>query len=371
MKILQKYIITDLFGPSIFGISLFTFMMLLSKLRDFIELIINKGVPAEKVLFLLILILPAILAITIPMGFLLGILMTYGRFAEDNEITAMKASGISVLKMLTPIIGVALVLSAFMMYFNDTILPKSNYLYAKNLFEIISNRAHIVIKEKTFIETFDGITLYCDYVEPKTNIMKKVKINIREKNRREPIFVFADSGLLVSNEDEMELMLYLYNGSIHFFSTNDVRYDAGTYYFGTFEKLEKSIDMNKGLEKARNFKKGPRMLTSAELKQRIKKENFKPLKRNLLIELNKKFSIPFACLIFALLGAPLGILLKHGSKPVAIAVSIGIIFVYYIILYFGNNLGLKGTISPFLAMWLPNIVMGIVAFFLFKKAIKT
>ncbi|MDD3627706.1 MAG: LptF/LptG family permease, partial [bacterium] len=113
MKILPRYFITDLIGPTFFGISLFTFMMLLSKLRDFIELIINKGVAPEKVLYLLILILPALLAITIPMGFLLGILMTYGRFSEDNEITAMKASGISVMKMLMPVIWVSIFLSIF------------------------------------------------------------------------------------------------------------------------------------------------------------------------------------------------------------------------------------------------------------------
>ncbi|HDS09401.1 MAG TPA: YjgP/YjgQ family permease [Firmicutes bacterium] len=369
MKIIQRYFITDLIGPSIFGISLFTFMMLLSKLRDFIELIINKGVAPEKVIYLLILILPAILAITIPMGFLLGILMTYGRFSEDNEITAMKASGISVMKMLMPVIWVSVALSAFMVYFNDTILPKANYLYALNLYEIISDKAQIMIREKTFIDTFDGINLYCDYLEPKTNIMSNVKINVRDPNRREPIFVFAERGKLTSYKEQMELMLNLYDGTIHFFSTSDESYDEGTYYYGKFNHLRKSIDMNKGIEEARNFSKGPRMLTSAELKERINEENIKIVRNNLLIEFHKKFAIPVACLIFALFGAPLGILIKHGSKPVALAVSIGIIFLYYLILYFGNNLGLKGEISPFLAMWLPNFTMAFFAIFLFKKAI--
>lgn len=369
MKILQRYLISDLVSPTIFGISLFTFMMLLSKLRDFLELIMNKGVAPEKVLYLLLLILPAILAITIPMGFLLGILMTYGRFSEDNEITAMKASGISVRKMLMPIIWTSVLLSVFMVYFNNTVLPRANYLYARNLFEIISNRAQIVIKEKTFIETFDGINLYCDYVEPKTNIMHNVKINVREENRREPMFIFAKRGILISNEEKMELLLYLYNGTIHFFTTSDVYYSEGNYYHGQFGELKKSIDMNQGVEQARKFKKGPRMLNSRELRAKIGDTENPALKRNLKIELNKKFSIPIACLIFAMLGAPLGMLLKHGSKPVAIAVSIGIIFVYYVILYLGNDLGLKGKISPFLAMWFPNFILGIVAIFLFRKAV--
>lgn len=370
MRILQRYFIKELISPTVFGISLFTFMMLLSKLREFIELIINKGVPIQKVVYLLILILPAILAITIPMGFLLGILMTYGRLSEDNEITAMKASGVSVMKMLKPIIYVSIFLSIFMIFFNDSILPKANYEYARNLFDIISQRAHVVIKEKTFIETFDGINLYCDYVEPKTSIMHNVKINVRNEERREPLFVFAKRGRLISYEERMELVLYLYNGSIHFFNTDIRNYQLGSYYFGQFEKLTKNIDMNKSAEKARNFKKGPRMLSAKELKAKIKETNIKSLKNNLKIEYHKKFSIPIACFIFALLGAPLGMMLKHGSKPVAIAVSIVIIFIYYVILYVGNNFGLKGTFSPMLAMWFPNIVMGIIAIFLFKRAIE-
>ena len=361
---LIRYILKELVSPFTFGLALFTFIFLMGKIREFLNLIVNQGVDVFKALELLIYIIPAILAITIPMGFLLSVFITYGRLTEDKEMVAMKASGVSNFVIFTPAMIAGIIVSIFLVIFNDTALPIGNYQYAHEFFKIMASKAQISLKEKTFIDAFDNITLYTDVIEPRTSLMKGVRIKV--ENKKEPesmMYVFSRTGKLISYDKDFILQLELYDGEIH----KIYRDRDETYYITKFDTFTKYIDMNESLDHIQEFVKGPRMSTAGEILQDIKKEKNPDVKRNLMIEYHKRFSIPFASIVFVLLAIPFAIMIKHGSRFAGIGVSVCIIFLYYLLLYLGIELAQKELLSPFMGLWFPNIVLVIVGLPIFMK----
>ena len=163
MKILDRYIIREFAGPLLFGLVLFLFALIMDRLFELMDLVFNRGVSSLTVGFLLLCLLPSIVAMTLPMATLLASLLAMGRLAQDRELMAMKSAGISLFRLAAPLAGLGAVVSLLLLLFNGTVLPESNAMYKKMFFEIVKKRATIAFKERVFVREFDQYLLYFNH----------------------------------------------------------------------------------------------------------------------------------------------------------------------------------------------------------------
>ncbi|MFH1824846.1 MAG: LPS export ABC transporter permease LptF [Candidatus Firestonebacteria bacterium] len=363
MKIIHKYIIKEILGPLFLGFFLFTFIFLIDKMAELVDLIINKGVSLTNTIKLLIYIMPAFIAITVPMGILIAVLIAFSRLNSDNEIMAMKTNGLNIKSIVMPVIIFGLILSIVMVTFNNYILPRSNMAFKNLYFNVLKERASIVLQEKLFIDEFNDFIFYIEEKENETDKLKNITIYSSEKTNESPYIVVAKYGYLLSDPNEKRVILKLYDGTLH-----QINYHNPLVYnkikFNTYDldldlkNVLRQHDVTENIKTARemNFK---------ELGEEIKKYFKNGINTNYLkIEYHKKIAIPFACFAFTFVGISIGTALRTKGKSMSFLISIFIILVYYFLLIFGEILAEKGKITPWLGMWLPNFVIGIIGIIL-------
>lgn len=368
MKIFEKYIMKEIAGPFFLGISIFSFIFLTDKIFELVDLIINKGVPINKVMLLVIYIFPSFLAITVPMGVLMSCLMAFGRLSYDNEIIALKSSGINILKISLPALVIAFILSITMVFFNDTILPSSNYAFKTLYFDIIKQRATIIIQEKLFINEFDGYIFYIGEKDDKTSTLKNIIVYTLGSSNSPTHTILAEKGWIFPDSESRRIILRLKNGTINEISEKNL----SKYTRITFNNYDIDLNINRVLDSVAKQEKSTREMGVFELYKEIKKIKKENLNNNYyLVEFHKKISIPFACLSFAFIGVPLGIVVKRGGKAIGFGISLALIFVYYLLLVLGEMLGEKGTLNQFFALWIPNLILIIIGIIILIKLSKS
>ncbi len=360
MRILRNYIIKELIPPLIFGLAIFTFILLMDRIFDMANLIITKGVSSNTVVHLLIYTLPFSITLSIPMALLMATLIGFGRLSQDNEITAMKASGISTYRIMLVPLFFALAFSIFMMFFNDFVVPGSNYAFKKLYFNIIYKNPAIKLEEHTFID-LNNHRLYIEKIDSKNSNLQNVIIYKTD----EDILITASKGKAESNKDGISLQLE--NGTIHTVDPkNPLQYNKVS-----FNNYNISLNINGENSEKRIKQKGIREMNKKELKEEIKNFKKKNINTNsLLVELYLRTVIPFACLSFVLIATPLGIKTQRGSKSIGLGLSLILIFAYYLLLLFGITIGEKGWIPPLIATWIPNIFVGICGIIFMQRIAK-
>lgn len=359
MKTLNRYISKEIIGPFFLSLFVFTFVLLLDQIMKLVELVVSKGVGLIDIGMLFIYILPSFLTLTIPMSFLLAVLLAFGRLSSDSEITAIKASGVSLYTMMIPVSVLSLLAYGMTFYLTLYALPWGNQSFRVKVFEIVMGRASAGIKERIFNDDFDGIVLYADRLKDGGERMEGVMIY--DQRSKDGYAILAKEGGIVSDPKTMTVSIRLKNGEIH---------NAGegfSYHKVAFSTYDLRINL-KGSASKGQVSKGEREMTITELREKIKETkgrggDYRPYE----IEVHKKFSIPFACIIFGLIGAPLGIQSRRSGRALGFSLSLGIFLVYYVALTGGESLGEKGVVAPFLAMWGANIVFLALGLYLIVK----
>ena len=356
MKTLQRYIAKELFFPFIMGVTIFTFILIMDKIFTLSVLIVKYGVSVFTVLKLLIFILPATFAITVPMACLVAVMVVFSRLNADNEITAMKASGISPLPMLRSIILIASLLTIGMILFNNTVLPNANLAYRNLYFDIVRQRAAIVIREHVFVEDFDGYVFRVDSKNPITGELKGVMVLVRGQKPNDPVrTIVAKRGQLISDSENRRVMLKLEQGYMQIAPKKDPDMFSRINFNTTFLDLDIKREL---FNQKKEIKRGAREMSMHDIQLQIKKNQAEGKDINLLrVEYQKKMSIPFACLAFVLIGAPAGILAPRSGRYFSYFIAVMLIFLYYIFISLGETFGADGRMHPFLSMWLPNIIL--------------
>ena len=192
----------------------FTFLLLIDRIFDLTDLIINKGVPVHLVLMMLVYISPAILVLTIPIGFLLAILVAFGRLSADMEVVALKACGVSPLRLLWPVVVFGLGVTAATAYLMIDAVPKSNYAFKSLVFEIVRTQATVGLKERLFNDTFGNFVIYVDEIATDQVGLRNVFVS-DERKPEEQRFITAREGRLLSDEVNRRVTLRLLDGAIH------------------------------------------------------------------------------------------------------------------------------------------------------------
>lgn len=363
MKILDRYILRELVVPFVLGLAVFTSILLIVRILKLVEMVVNRGVPLGQMLRLFSYILPAFLEVTVPMALLLAILVAFGRLSSDSEIVALRAAGISLYRLMVPVAGFAVIVTLLTLGLSLYARPWGNTLLRTGLYDIIRTRAVAGIKPKIFNDEFKGLVIYVEEIQPGTDELQRILISdTRDSSMRNT--VYAETGRLFSNEDRHTLTLRLQSGGIY--STGA---DERDYQDTRFTTYDITLDLDTTLAQLRNQKKDASEMTLPELRAAIADKAVQHdaafVER---VEVQRKFSIPFACLVFAALGVPLGIQPSRSVHSRGFSVSLVLIFVYYLLLSLGQNLGERGTLPAPVAVWLPNAVLSVVAVYLLARA---
>jgi lipopolysaccharide export system permease protein len=355
-------------------------------------------------------------------------LMAFGQFASENEVTAMKATGVSLYRMITPVVIASIVLGGFLVYYQNRILPESNHRLMGLMLDIGKMKPTLEIKENIFSEAIDGYTILVREKDDKTGRIEDVQI-FRRKKGMVPTTIVADRGRMSFIESENVLRFELEDGEIH--EMPDAK-DVSTYRRTLFSNFTINMkDTDRGLERSQRSYRGDREMSSAMMRgkihelekemdsyrrdmhisaekellqtmskamsfdalevpdreapavptsraeRRAQREAKNPAEQQMYaletiirrvmgiesqisryeVEIHKKFSIPFSCIIFVLLGAPLAI--RSGKKGMTMSISFSILFflIYYVFLITGEKLADRRLLEPWVAMWLPNIIL--------------
>jgi lipopolysaccharide export system permease protein len=390
VKILERYILKEHIGP--FGISLVvvTFVILLEQILDILNVIFEKHLPADMVLEVFSLSLPFILALSIPMSVLMASLNAFGRLSTDNETTAMKACGVDVYSKTTPLFVMAVLLALFMVFFNNKVLPDSNHKLRNMMLKIAYYKPMSAIKPGEFT-TIQDYTIFVR--ENDGNEMRGIVIYDKSEGRF-PQTIVAEKGTIIQSTKGTSLRAELYNGQMH--ERDKAEFEK--YQLRNFDKFILNIsEIDSQDEFEDSSYRGDRELSSKELGDRIisaqkeieqvreeisgldlrlkqaqeivdKKEAGKvvrssqamlKLKNDHIADLEEDIS--FAIIIFVMIGIPLGMMTKTGGAGVSFTISSVVFLIYYISLVGGESLASKGYISPFLSMWISNIIFFIIA----------
>src|ERR1039457_7189817 len=292
------------------------------------------------------------------MSFLLALLLAFGRLSGDSEITAMKSCGIGLNKMLSPVLTCALAAYLATTFITIYALPWGNSSFKKLLVNVIETRATLDLKEQVCNDDFPGLVIYVDHYADSDKIMSGILIQ-DERDPKEPSTIFAEKGMIVREPETKTLRLSLINGGIHRGT------GTNTYRLLEFGDYDLSINLS---QSTKEVAKNELDMTFSELKDALRLHTLdNKERRDFLIEFHRRFSLPFACFVFAIIGVPLGIQNNRSGKAAGFSISIGVILLYYVVLSIGKTLGQKGVLHPGLAVWTPDIIFLLLGTYLFRK----
>jgi len=363
-NIINRYIAREISITFFLGLGIFTFILLMDKILSLTELIVSKGAGVIDVISLIFYILPSFMVIAIPMSFLLAVLLTFGRLSGDGEITAAKASGISLVQMMPPVISISIITFIATLFLMIYALPWGNHSFKTKIYNIVRETADTSIVPGRMLDSFSDIILYVNEKDENSSRYKGVVISEKGKGAKSNTII-ASEAEIISVPDKLSVALRLYDGAIH----KEGEKKQLRYNIIKFEQCDITLSINKKANTSSSSLKGDRELGMSELLTKIKKLKSRGQNYDyLMVELHKKFSIPFACIVFAFIGAPLGIQGKRSGKAHGFVFSLLLITVYYVFLMAGETLGDKGSIPPFLSMWAPNIFFMAIGLHLLYKA---
>ena len=362
-KIIFRYIFREIAISFFMILFVLTFVLLMGKILQIMDLIVNKGVSVFSVIKLIVLLLPALMTLTIPVALLIAILIAMGKFSADNEITALKTSGISLMQIFYPVAIASFATFIFTLIIINFLVPKSHFATKKLLFEIASQNASIGIKEKVFNADFQGLLLYADKISSNGHYMEGVMVSDNHIID-EPNTILAKRAFLVSNPELMLIKMRLENGSVHSVSS-----DFKNYRRIDFERYDINLNLSGNISSLGEESKTKSDMTLRELLQEMKKPGIEvKLLRQYAIQVHEKFSIPLSCIFFGLLALPLGIRSHRAVKSRGFAVGIILSTLYFVLRISGVALVETGNLSPEIGVWTPNIFFAIIGIYLFFTA---
>lgn len=366
-KKLTRYLVTEILPPFFFGIVTFTFILMIARILKLVELVVTRGVPIWQIGKLLSLILPTFLELTVPMAFLLAILLGLGRLAGDQEIVALKASGVSPLQILRPVAVLAFFIAALTLSLTLFARPASNQALRKELYNIAKNRLGTALKEKVFNDDFPKILIYVEELVPPGNTAKGVMIVDKRDSSREDI-ILGKVGIFSTDEETNSLGLKLFDGSVYGREKTRPGFSQTKFNIYDFK-----LDFDELIGPAKQKRADPKEASLKQLFKLIKEKEGDGTKAiGERMELQQRFSFGFVPVVFCLLGVALTLLPRtsRANRSWAFVLCLFWLVAYYILLSLGKALGDKGFLHPVPALWLPNVVVGAIAAHLFAKALK-
>jgi lipopolysaccharide export system permease protein len=432
--LLPRYILRAHAGPFLFSVSTLMFLFLLQFIMKFIDQLVGKGLTAWVILELIALNLSWMLVLAVPMSVLVATLMAFGDLSSKNEITAMKAGGVSLYRMLTPVLIAGLLVALLLVYFNNYVLPESNYRLKTLMVDIRRKKPTLSLVNGVFSQDIPGYSILVRKSFPKTNELEGVTL-YDYTNPSVNIVITAKRGKISFSPDYRKLIMDLQEGEIHQldlqkmtgyqrvrFATHRIvmpvegfdfeRSSTGAFTRGDRELSAQAMrvivdslkagqnrltnEFRNTIDRDMRFKLSggldssaipvatrpdfsatsalirARMISTSTATYLFRLQNIERETDQYLVEIYKKYSIPFACIVFVLVGVPLGIMARKGGFGVAATLSLGFFVLYWTCLIGGEKLADRNIVSPFVGMWIANILIGLMgAYLTFRTAKET
>ena len=352
LRITDRYILREVVPPLLLALLVLTFVLMLPPLMTRAEELIAKGVDGTTIARLMLMLVPQGLGLAIPMALLLGILMGLGRMSTDRETVALQACGVSVYRTLWPVALLALLATGATFYVIEVAVPQANQRFRELTLRVLASRAEGEVKPRVFYDGFDNLTLYVREISP-AGWSDVFLADSREPGQLD--VSVAEQGRVEVDRDRQAIDLVLYNGTRH---RSDAR-DPAAYELHEFGDIRISIGAESVFPQSAP-QPGLNELTLPELRvevERMRAGGESPHRP--IMEIHERFSVPVACLVFALIGVGLGITTRKDAKSSSFALGIGVIFIYYVSMYLPEAMAKGALVSPHLAKWLPNIVLGL------------
>jgi len=401
------YVLREHVGPFFFAFVVIFFILVLDLLVDVMDAILGKGLDAGVVIRLFLLNFAWMVALAVPMAVLIAVLMAFGRLANDNEIMALMASGVSPVALVLPSLAASILIAGALIWFNNAVLPDSNY-HARVLMASVHRRKPAISlkdREGMFITDFPGHVLRINRVlldspsplGPVTGSrLEGIEVYEYDEGGREPpALVTARAGTIELWRGGAVVRLVLYDGEMvqvdRENAARDLRteFDAQTIIINDYQRGEgaamwdeeghrgdRELSAGEMLGRAAGYRTQvaavderidemarDTLMTESDrriqigMEQRLR-QNFERYIDRYMVEVHKKYSIPVACLVFVLIGAPLGMMARGAGRTAAIGVGLALFLLYWASLIGGENLADQDHIQPWLAMWGANIVVG-------------
>lgn len=410
MLLLPRYIVRTHIPPFLFGASVVLFLFLMQFLLRVLDELVGKGLSAATIVHLIAVNLAWMVVLAVPIGVLFATLMAFGKLAQTHEVTAMKASGVSLMQMMAPMIVMGIVLSAAVFWFNDAVLPDANYRAKTLLMDIQRKKPTFALQAGQFSTQLEGYTILVRQLDTSQSHLRGVTIYDRRDVNRLTV-LNADSGVLRFSPSYRYILLDLYHGDIH----QQSRLRRGEYRYIRFELqhviipaygflLERTSEgavsrgdremrirdmeaivriarqrqqaqaaaIARAIEQHLDMLVGPSapvtpsawlervaLLSSQISTAAYQYDDADRQARQYEVEIQKKYAIPIACLVFVLIGCPLGIRTRGGSFGLSALISLGFYILYWACLIGGEKLADRQYLTPE-AIWSANLVLAIV-----------
>ena len=357
-RILTRYIFREITTFFLLGLVVVTFVLVVQNLLRVIETTLNAGIGFGDVLRLCYYILPPFFSFSIPMALLVAILLGLGRLSSDGEMLALKASGVSLYQILTPAAVLAILATIATTLIVVKVEPWSRDALRRMLYNL-SAKVTLGIRERVFTD-YSGLIMYVNEKPPKGGELRGILV-FDEKEVDRPVTVFAEKGEIIPDPNSLKITLRLSNGSIHLLSNN-----LQTYQEGSFGASSITVDLARYLEplgakpanlKDMNVTELDTLIGRFRQRSHPDAREQSDLRRTLVV-FHQKFALPFACIVFGLIGVPLGVQPPKSSRFRGFILSLLVILGYFAFMTLGEIAGKKGILPPVLAVWSPNLIMG-------------
>jgi len=381
LKILRLYCLRELVAPFLLALALFTFIFLVGNLVKLADLLVNKGVSIFDIIRILALLLPQVLVFVLPTGSLASVLLVFGGFAQSNEITAMKANGVNILRVMLPVMLVAFLLSLIALFFVDQIEPWTHHLLRNAVNDLMVKKPEAYIESGRFVKDFKGYIIRVQKVEKS----RLEGVTIFEPQEGRPTrTIMAEWGEVTSSPDDKTLGLKLYNG----ISDEPNPDDPSVIYkmhFDTFvlpsmslsdspqqraKKKIKDMSLNELLLILQNMKEYRESLEIRHWDKGDIERDIRSLTLEAKAEIQRKISFAFATFSFIMIGLPLAVITRRGEAVISFALSMLIVAIYYILSIWAKTMAVNGIVPAVIALWFPNVLVTAIAIFFMMKIIR-
>jgi lipopolysaccharide export system permease protein len=360
ISLIDRYITKELILPFLFGMGIFTSLGLsIGTVFDLVRKVTESGLLLGVALQILVLKLPEFIVLAFPMSMLLATLMAYSRLSSDSELIALRSIGVNVYRLILPAIYFSLIIVAVTFCFNNFVAPAANYRADVILNTALEKNSSVLFKERNI--------LYPEYTRIELPNGNKVTTLSRlfyaeefDGDRMKDITILDRSQASVSQIitarsgtwNILENTWDFYNGNIYILGEDGSYQNIIRFQHQQLALPRAPLDLTtKGQDyNEMNLFQALDYLEVVKLSGKDKKI------RKLKVRIQEKISLPFVCLIFALIGTAIGLKPQNASKGQSFGICIGLIFAYYLLSIISSSLGVRGVISPFLAAWLPNII---------------
>jgi lipopolysaccharide export LptBFGC system permease protein LptF len=384
MKTLHAYLTRQVLATLLMTVMVFTFVLLLGNvLNEIMVLLVNQDVTLWLVVQAVALLIPYVLVFALPMGMLTAALLVFGRFSADQELTAARAGGISLLALITPILLIALLLSGLCAWINLQIAPQARVAYKELIFRVGMERPTGLLREGQYVQDIPGgYTIFVKKIRGAE--LQEVKVYQSDAQRDAQSWYHAPSGTLSFDAEQQALLLTL-------FDAYGAERQSGQFYFiPHLGEVTMSIELGRRAQLPDSYKPKLSEMTFQQLQGKLRELNalfldgtggqpdaesaiqLARLEQDMImpvkVQLHRQVAFSFACIGFTLIGVPLGVRAHRRETMIGVAVALALVFVYYGFVIVGQVLDTRPEWFPHLIVWIPNFIFQVVGGWLLWRA---